>query len=199
VITIILLFDTHRYDLLCLEGIAQALRFFNGKQEIPRYKVANISRESMIKMHVKPEVVISEIHKLIVRDNTAVGTKVAVDTHSVDTHSVNATNHPEHDTLPAYSGTSQTKRPNHATSQIMGSNRAVQAVSSNPSVTPQIVEPAEVINHIRQDSPSSHKSCLTARYNLPYQATASPACTASLPILKEYKISKGNLFHMRIS
>jgi len=60
VITIILLFDTHRYDLLCLEGIAQALRFFNGKQEIPRYKVANISRESMIKMHVKPEVVISE-------------------------------------------------------------------------------------------------------------------------------------------
>ncbi len=131
----------------------------------------------------------------VVRDNIAIGTKVAV-----DTHSVNAPNHPEHDTLPAYSGTSQTKRPNHATPQIMGSSRAVQeAVSSNPSVTPQIVEPAEVINHIRQDSPPSHKSCLTARYNLPYQATASPACTASLPVLKEYKISKGNLFHMRIS
>ncbi len=80
----------------------------------------------------------------VVRDNIAIGTKVAV-----DTHSVNAPNHPEHDTLPAYSGTSQTKRPNHATLQIMGSNRAVQAVSSNPSVTPQIVEPAEVINHIR--------------------------------------------------
>jgi phenylalanyl-tRNA synthetase beta chain len=60
VITIILLFDMHRYDLLCLEGIAQALRIFDGKQEIPTYKVANISRESMIKMHVKPEVVISE-------------------------------------------------------------------------------------------------------------------------------------------
>lgn len=65
-ITIILLFDTHRYDLLCLEGIAQALRIFNGKQEIPTYKVANISRESMIKMHVKPEVVTSEIHKFII-------------------------------------------------------------------------------------------------------------------------------------
>uniref|UniRef100_A0A2N9F3P3 phenylalanine--tRNA ligase n=1 Tax=Fagus sylvatica TaxID=28930 RepID=A0A2N9F3P3_FAGSY len=45
----------NRYDLLCLEGIAQALRVFNGQQEIPKYKVANISRESMIKMHVKPE------------------------------------------------------------------------------------------------------------------------------------------------
>ncbi|XP_062176948.1 phenylalanine--tRNA ligase beta subunit, cytoplasmic [Alnus glutinosa] len=45
----------NRYDLLCLEGIAQALRIFDGKQEIPTYKVANISRESMIKMHVKPE------------------------------------------------------------------------------------------------------------------------------------------------
>ena len=56
----------HRYDLLCLEGIAQALRVFNGQQEIPKYKVANISRESMIKMHVKPEVVILEIHKSIV-------------------------------------------------------------------------------------------------------------------------------------
>ena len=56
----------HRYDLLCLEGIAQALRVFNGQQEILKYKVANISRESMIKMHVKPEVVILEIHKSIV-------------------------------------------------------------------------------------------------------------------------------------
>jgi predicted glutamine amidotransferase len=131
-------------------------------------------------------------------DNITVGTKVAV-----DTHSVNAPNHPEHDTLPAYSGTSQTKRPNHATPQIMGSSRAVQeAVSSNPSVTPQIVESAEVINHIRQDNPPSHKSYLIARYtryNLPSQATTSSACIASLPVLKECKISKGNLFHMRIS
>lgn len=50
-------FDMHRYDLLCLEGIAQALRIFNGQQEMPKYNVANINRESMIKMHVKPEVV----------------------------------------------------------------------------------------------------------------------------------------------
>ncbi|KAB1212813.1 putative phenylalanine--tRNA ligase beta subunit [Morella rubra] len=45
----------NRYDLLCLEGIAQALRIFNGQQEMPTYKLASISRESMIKMHVKPE------------------------------------------------------------------------------------------------------------------------------------------------
>ncbi|XP_018806301.1 phenylalanine--tRNA ligase beta subunit, cytoplasmic-like [Juglans regia] len=45
----------NRYDLLCLEGIAQALRIFNGLQEMPTYKVVNISRKSMIKMHVKPE------------------------------------------------------------------------------------------------------------------------------------------------
>uniref|UniRef100_A0A7N2MT95 phenylalanine--tRNA ligase n=1 Tax=Quercus lobata TaxID=97700 RepID=A0A7N2MT95_QUELO len=45
----------HRSDLLCLEGIAQALRIFNGQQEIPTYKVANISTKSMIKMHVKQE------------------------------------------------------------------------------------------------------------------------------------------------
>ncbi|XP_075661936.1 phenylalanine--tRNA ligase beta subunit, cytoplasmic [Castanea sativa] len=45
----------NRYDLLCLEGIAQALRIFNGQQEIPTYKVANISPKSMLKMHVKPE------------------------------------------------------------------------------------------------------------------------------------------------
>ncbi|KAF3944713.1 hypothetical protein CMV_028843 [Castanea mollissima] len=45
----------NRYDLLCLEGIAQALRIFNGQQEIPTYEVANISPKSMLKMHVKPE------------------------------------------------------------------------------------------------------------------------------------------------
>lgn len=45
----------NRYDLLCLEGIAQALRIFNGQQEIPTYKAANISTKSMLKMHVKPE------------------------------------------------------------------------------------------------------------------------------------------------
>lgn len=45
----------NRYDLLCLEGLAQALRIFNGVDPIPTYSVANISKESMHKMHVKPE------------------------------------------------------------------------------------------------------------------------------------------------
>ncbi|KAL2503472.1 putative phenylalanine--tRNA ligase beta subunit [Abeliophyllum distichum] len=45
----------NRYDLLCLEGLAQALRIFNGIDPIPTYSVANISKESMNKMHVKPE------------------------------------------------------------------------------------------------------------------------------------------------
>lgn len=51
----------HRYDLLCLEGLAQALRVFNKQEEIPSYTLANISSKSMIKMHVKPEVTISEM------------------------------------------------------------------------------------------------------------------------------------------
>ncbi|KAL5544838.1 hypothetical protein UlMin_008622 [Ulmus minor] len=45
----------NRYDLLCLEGLAQALRIFNKQEETPTYTLANISKESMIKMHVKPE------------------------------------------------------------------------------------------------------------------------------------------------
>ncbi|CAA2998832.1 phenylalanine--tRNA ligase beta subunit, cytoplasmic [Olea europaea subsp. europaea] len=45
----------NRYDLLCLEGLAQALRIFNGVDPIPTYRVANVSKESMHKMHVKPE------------------------------------------------------------------------------------------------------------------------------------------------
>ncbi|GER27343.1 phenylalanine--tRNA ligase beta subunit [Striga asiatica] len=45
----------NRYDLLCLEGLAQALRIFNGLDTIPRYTLASISKESMLKMHVKPE------------------------------------------------------------------------------------------------------------------------------------------------
>ncbi|GAU18999.1 hypothetical protein TSUD_193370, partial [Trifolium subterraneum] len=43
------------YDLLCLEGLAQALRVFGGVQEIPTYKLADISKDAMLKMHVKPE------------------------------------------------------------------------------------------------------------------------------------------------
>lgn len=45
----------NRYDLLCLEGIARALRIFIGKEKIPVYRCADISPESMLKMHVKPE------------------------------------------------------------------------------------------------------------------------------------------------
>ncbi|GLU17464.1 hypothetical protein SLE2022_338300 [Rubroshorea leprosula] len=45
----------NRYDLLCLEGLALALRIFNGLEQIPQFKVANISRDSMLKMHVKEE------------------------------------------------------------------------------------------------------------------------------------------------
>ncbi|XP_038708255.1 phenylalanine--tRNA ligase beta subunit, cytoplasmic [Tripterygium wilfordii] len=45
----------NRYDLLCLEGIAQALRVFLGEEERPTYNLAEISKKSMLKMHVKPE------------------------------------------------------------------------------------------------------------------------------------------------
>lgn len=46
-----------RYDLLCLEGLVQALRIFNGQDPIPTYKVADISEGSLQEMHVKPEVI----------------------------------------------------------------------------------------------------------------------------------------------
>ncbi|KAI9117240.1 hypothetical protein K1719_011406 [Acacia pycnantha] len=45
----------NRYDLLCLEGLAQALRVFCGFQEIPTYSLAGISKDAMLKMHVKPQ------------------------------------------------------------------------------------------------------------------------------------------------
>ncbi|KAF9624781.1 hypothetical protein IFM89_013862 [Coptis chinensis] len=45
----------NRYDLLCFEGLVQALRIFQGLDEIPNYRVSNIPRDSMLKMHVKPE------------------------------------------------------------------------------------------------------------------------------------------------
>ncbi|KAL0365809.1 UNVERIFIED_CONTAM: Phenylalanine--tRNA ligase beta subunit, cytoplasmic [Sesamum radiatum] len=45
----------NRYDLLCLEGLAQALRIFNGLDPVPTYNVATINKESMLKMHVKAE------------------------------------------------------------------------------------------------------------------------------------------------
>uniref|UniRef100_A0A1J3EKG9 phenylalanine--tRNA ligase n=1 Tax=Noccaea caerulescens TaxID=107243 RepID=A0A1J3EKG9_NOCCA len=45
----------NRYDLLCLEGIAQALRIFNEKQETPTYRLADIGKDEMLKMNVKSE------------------------------------------------------------------------------------------------------------------------------------------------
>ncbi|GMN57989.1 hypothetical protein TIFTF001_027099 [Ficus carica] len=45
----------NRYDLLCIEGLAQSLRIFNKQDKIPSYTLAKISSDSMIKMHVKPE------------------------------------------------------------------------------------------------------------------------------------------------
>ncbi|KAK7347391.1 hypothetical protein VNO80_21921 [Phaseolus coccineus] len=45
----------NRYDLLCLEGLAQALRVFCEIQEIPTYRLSDISKNAMLKMHVKPE------------------------------------------------------------------------------------------------------------------------------------------------
>nr|VDD19458.1 unnamed protein product [Brassica oleracea] len=43
------------YDLLCLEGLAQALRVFNKKQKIPSYRLVDIGREKMLKMNVKSD------------------------------------------------------------------------------------------------------------------------------------------------
>ncbi|KAI7748302.1 hypothetical protein M8C21_012109, partial [Ambrosia artemisiifolia] len=43
------------YDLLCLEGLVQSLRIFCGIDSVPNYKLAGIDKESMLKMHVKPE------------------------------------------------------------------------------------------------------------------------------------------------
>lgn len=45
----------NRCDLLCLEGLAQALRIFNLVDQIPTYRVTNLSKELMLEMHVIPE------------------------------------------------------------------------------------------------------------------------------------------------
>ncbi|KAG9454720.1 hypothetical protein H6P81_007624 [Aristolochia fimbriata] len=42
----------NRYDLLCLEGLVQALRIFVGKDDIPTYAIVDIPH---LKMHVKSE------------------------------------------------------------------------------------------------------------------------------------------------
>ncbi|XP_024360082.1 phenylalanine--tRNA ligase beta subunit, cytoplasmic [Physcomitrium patens] len=45
----------NRYDLLCLEGLAKALRIFTGKDPIPTFRLSDIPRRSVQKMVVKPE------------------------------------------------------------------------------------------------------------------------------------------------
>lgn len=45
----------NRYDLLCLEGLVQSLRIFCGIDSVPNYTLADVSKKSMLKMHVKPE------------------------------------------------------------------------------------------------------------------------------------------------
>ena len=62
-ITCFFLSSGHRYDLLCLEGLAQALRVFCESQEIPTYRLADVSKDAMLKVHVKPEVVMSCMHQ----------------------------------------------------------------------------------------------------------------------------------------
>ncbi|KAG9140550.1 hypothetical protein Leryth_016044 [Lithospermum erythrorhizon] len=45
----------NRYDLLCLEGLAQALRIFIGLDPVPTYKLSHITPDSIIHLRVKPE------------------------------------------------------------------------------------------------------------------------------------------------
>lgn len=45
----------NRYDLLCLEGLAQALRIFEERQATPTYTLTNVTDQSVLKMHVKSE------------------------------------------------------------------------------------------------------------------------------------------------
>ncbi|CAL9082592.1 unnamed protein product [Musa acuminata var. zebrina] len=45
----------NRYDLLCLEGIARALRIFIGSEKSPLYTISDVPPKSMLRMHVKPE------------------------------------------------------------------------------------------------------------------------------------------------
>ncbi|ERN15392.1 phenylalanine--tRNA ligase beta subunit, cytoplasmic [Amborella trichopoda] len=45
----------NRYDLLCLEGLAQALRIFVGSQQTPTYTLADVPVSSMHKIYIRPE------------------------------------------------------------------------------------------------------------------------------------------------
>jgi phenylalanyl-tRNA synthetase beta chain len=43
-----------RYDMLCFEGIAQALAIFQGKQKIPQYKLSKPAK--LETLTIKPDV-----------------------------------------------------------------------------------------------------------------------------------------------
>ncbi|KAF0930927.1 hypothetical protein E2562_038007 [Oryza meyeriana var. granulata] len=45
----------NRYDLLCLEGLARALRVFIGTEATPMYKISSIPCDSVLQMYVKPQ------------------------------------------------------------------------------------------------------------------------------------------------
>ena len=46
----------YSYDLLGIEGLAQDLCIFIGKDDIPNYKFLDLPINSMLKVHLKPEV-----------------------------------------------------------------------------------------------------------------------------------------------
>jgi hypothetical protein len=79
-------------------------------------------------------------------------------------------------------GTFQRKESDRGTPQIKGFSGDIQATHPHPCVTPQSVEPVKTINHIKEESLPSHKSCssmIPTNHHLPYPApTINSACTA---------------------
>eukprot|EP01025_Chloroclados_australasicus_P006695 TRINITY_DN12135_c0_g1_i1.p1 TRINITY_DN12135_c0_g1~~TRINITY_DN12135_c0_g1_i1.p1 ORF type:complete len:659 (-),score=55.76 TRINITY_DN12135_c0_g1_i1:513-2489(-) len=45
----------NRYDMLCLEGIANALNIFRGKTKVPNYRVKQIQEQDMLQMRVQAQ------------------------------------------------------------------------------------------------------------------------------------------------
>ncbi|KAL2608030.1 hypothetical protein R1flu_026603 [Riccia fluitans] len=45
----------NRYDLLCLEGLSRSLRIFLSKEDVPDFRLSDMSGRAMQKMTVKPE------------------------------------------------------------------------------------------------------------------------------------------------
>jgi phenylalanyl-tRNA synthetase beta chain len=58
-----------RHDLLCLEGLARALRVFTGTEASPVFQVSSIPRGSILQMHVKPEVRSSSLDSQCISNN----------------------------------------------------------------------------------------------------------------------------------